>query len=277
MRYPATDLSGAFNACDPASPLDAGDPRYVDLAAGRGDEGSAVAQCRTRILRSRAPLVQLFAGHRGSGKSTELRRLRRGLEDDGYFVAYFEVDSDLDLEDTEPTDILLAIVRNLEKSLRDAALAVDRKLLEDFLLWFGEVVLEKTERRQIEAELRTEIGLKADIPLFARLLARFAGQLKTGTESKRHLRRQLDPQVSQLVERGHLLVSAARGAVRDAGHKDLVLIVDNLDRIALKDRGDGRTSHEVLFIERGELLKGFGCHSVVTVPISLSSRPSWPT
>ena len=65
--------------------------------------------------------------------------------------------------------------------------------------------------------------------------------------------------------------------MRKAGHKDLVVIADNLDRIALKDRGDGRTSHEVLFIERGQLLKGFGCHTVVTVPISLLFSPSWPT
>ena len=99
---PATNLTDAFNACDPARPLEAGDPRWVDLAGGRGDEGSAVAQCRRRILRSDTPLVQLLAGHRGCGKSTELRRLQRSLERDGFFVAYFEVDADLDLEDTEP-------------------------------------------------------------------------------------------------------------------------------------------------------------------------------
>ncbi len=40
-HLPATNLTDAFNACDPASPLDAGDPRYVDLPPGRGDEGSA--------------------------------------------------------------------------------------------------------------------------------------------------------------------------------------------------------------------------------------------
>ncbi len=266
---PATDLTEAFNVCDPAQPLDAGDERYVDLEPGRGDEGSAVAQCKKRILRSRSPLVQLLAGHRGCGKSTELRRLQKQLEAEGYFVAYFEVDSDLDLEDTEPTDILLAFVRNLEQAVREAGFSISGKLLDEFLLWFGDVVLEKTDRRQIEAEVRSEVGIGAEVPLFAKLMARFTGQVKTGTESKKHVRQQLDPQVSQLVHRGHLLVSAARTAAQEKGHKDLAVIVDNLDRIALKDRGDSRTSHEVLFIERGELLKGFGCHTVLTVPISL--------
>ncbi len=270
---PATNLTDAFNACDPARPLDAGDPRWVDLAAGRGDEGSAVAQCRRRILRSDSPLVQLLAGHRGCGKSTELRRLQRDLERDGYFVAYFEVDADLDLEDTEPPDILLAFIRNLEAALREKDLEIDAKLLDDFLLWFGEVVWEKSTSNEIEAMVRSEIALGAEVPLFAKLLAKLTGQVKTGTESKRTLRRKLDPQMSQLLDRGRLLVIAARAAARKAGHKDLVVIVDNLDRIALKDRGAGRTSHEILFIERGELLKGFGCHSVVTVPISLLFSP----
>ena len=273
MLFPATNLTDAFNACDPTRPLEAGDPRWVDLAAGRGDEGSAVAQCRRRILRSDSPLVQLLAGHRGCGKSTELRRLQRSLEKDGYFVAYFEVDADLDLEDTEPPDILLAFIRNLEQALRDSGHRLPENLLEEFLEWFGEVVLEKSERKAIEGEVRSEISIGAEVPLFAKLMSRFTGLVKTGTESKKNLRRKLDPQMSQLLERGRLLVIAARSAVRKAGHKDLVVIADNLDRVAPKDRGDGRTSHEVLFIERGELLKGFGCHSVVTVPISLLFSP----
>ncbi len=277
MEYPAKNLKDALNACDPARPLDAGDPRYVVLASGRGDEGSAIARCRKRILDSETPRVQLLAGHRGCGKSTELRGLQRSLEDKGYFVVRFEVDNDIDLEDTEPTDILLAMIRNLESGLREANLILDPKLLDDFLLWFGEVVLEKTERSAIEAELRSEIGIGGEIPLLAKLLARFTGQLKTGTESKKHVRRKLDPRISELLERGRLLTVAAREKVRQAGRKDLVMIVDNLDRIALKELDDGRTTHEVLFVERGELYGRLGCHAVLSLPISLVFSPKQAT
>ncbi len=271
---PATNLTDAFNACDPARPLEAGDPRWVDLAAGRGDEGSAVAKSLLRILRSDRPLVQLLAGNRGCGKSTELRRLQLSLEQDGYFVAYFEVDGDLDLEDTEPPDILLAFIRNLEAALREKGIGIKKALLEEFRLWFGDAVFESAEQwTAIEGEMRSEIAVEGEIPLFAKLLARLTGQIKRGTESKENVRRKLDPQMSQLLDRGRLLVTAARSAIRKAGHKDLVVIADNLDRIALKDRGDGRTSHEVLFIDRGELLKSLGCHTVVTVPISLLFSP----
>ena len=273
MKLPAKTLKDAFNACDPTQALPAGDERYVDLALGRGEEGGVVARCRKRILLSSEPLVQLFAGHRGCGKSTELRRLQRELEGDGYFVVYVEAESDIDLEDTEPTDVLLALIRNLDQALRDAGVAVEEKLLDDFLLWFAEVVLDRTDHTAIEAEVRSEAHVKGGVPLFARLMARLSGWIKTGTESKKLVRQRLERQVSQLLDRGRILVQDARLKVRAAGRKDLVLIVDSLDRIALKELEDGRTSQEALFIERGDLLKGFDCHQVVTVPISLLFSP----
>lgn len=273
MNLPATTLEDAFNACDPAQPLPAGDERYVDLAPGRGNDGDAVVQVCRRITRSERPLVQLFAGHRGCGKSTELRRLQTALEEEGYFVVYVEADSDIDLEDTEPTDILLSLIRSLDLSLRKAEIEVSTKHLEDFTVWFAEVVLERTERKGIEAEVRSEAEVSGGVPLFAKLLARFSGWVKTGTESKRVVRQKLDPQISQLVSRGRLFIDHARLAVKKKGKKDLILIVDSLDRIALKDLKDGRTSHEVLFIERGSLLNGLACHMVVTVPISLLFSP----
>lgn len=276
MQVPARTLKDAFNACDPVQPLPAGDGRYVDLSPGRGDEGGAVNQCLRRIVWSADPLVQLFAGHRGCGKSTELRRLQRDLERQDYAVVYIEAETDIDLEDTRPTDILLALVRSLDLALRDKDLAVDAKLLDDFLLWFGEVVLEKSEVREIMAEVHTEAEVKGGVPLFAKLLARFSGWVKTGTESKKNLRQKLDPQISQLLQRTRNFTQAARLAAKNKGAKDLVLIVDSLDRVALKELDDGRSTHEVIFIERGELLKGLGCHTVYTVPISLLFSPRLP-
>jgi hypothetical protein len=276
MQVPARTLKDAFNACDPVQPLAAGDQRYVDLSPGRGDEGGAVSQCLRRIVWSANPLAQLFAGHRGCGKSTELRRLQRDLEQAGYSVVYIEAETDIDLEDTQPTDILLALIRSLDLALRAKDLAVDAKLLDDFLLWFAEIVLEKSDIREIQAEVRTEAEVKGGVPLFAKLLARFSGWVKTGTESKKSLRQRLDPQISQLLQRTRNFTQGARLAAQKKGAKDLVLIVDSLDRVALKELDDGRSSHEVIFIERGELLKGLGCHTVYTVPISLLFSPRLP-
>lgn len=282
LQLPARNLKDAFNACDPTQPLAAGDERYVDLAPGRGEEGGAVHQCLQRIERSNQPLVQLFAGHRGCGKSTELKRLQGDLEKAGYFVAYIDADADLDFEDTEPVDILLALLRNLDLVLREEGIQVKVDLLEDFLAWFDEVTGESTRTREAGATARGEAEIKGKIPLFAKLMARLTGWVKTGSTSKETIRRQLDPLISQLLQRmKNFTLAAAQAAKKQKEAKDLVVIVDSLDRIALKRLPEGgpdsgRTTHEMLFIERGELLKGLGCHTVYTVPISLMFSTQLP-
>jgi len=275
MNYPAKTIKDAFNACDPAEQLTADDSRYVDFAEARGSDGAAASTCRKRILRSQRPLVQLLAGHRGCGKSTELSQLKNSLEKDGFTVVWIDAEVDLDLEDTEPTDILLALIRGLETELRKQEMLLPQNELNEFLNWFSEVVLEKNERVELEAAVKAEIkgGIQS---LFGGILSTFTGMIKTGTDSKKTIRHKLEPKLSQLLDRGKLLFQNGRALAMKKGNRDLVLIVDGLDRIALKTKSDGRNSHEILFIDRGDLLKGFDCHTILTVPISLmfSSRAS---
>ncbi len=269
MSYPATTIEAAFRACNPAENLGPDDLRYVDFSAARGEGGTTTSLCRRSIEMSDTPLVQLLAGHRGCGKSTELRQLQQSLVNSGFLVALIDAELDLDLEDTESPDLLLAFIRGLEAALREQDVSLPANDLKSFEDWFTEVTVEKSERTQFDAEVRSEAEMKGGIPFFASLLAKVTGTIKRGTDSKVMYRQKLEPRLTQLVDRGAFLFRKARQAVQATGKKDLVLIVDGLDRIALKDKGHGRSSHEMLFIDHGDLLKGFGCHIVLTVPISL--------
>jgi hypothetical protein len=53
------------------------------------------------------------------------------------------------------------------------------------------------------------------------------------------------------------------------GKTKLAMIVDNLDRIPIDFRDNGRSNHEEIFLDRSEQLKGLDCHMVYTVPIAL--------
>ena len=55
------------------------------------------------------PTCELFTGHIGCGKSTELLRLKAELEQEGFHVVYFESSQDLEIGDVDITDIMLAI------------------------------------------------------------------------------------------------------------------------------------------------------------------------
>lgn len=96
VSYPIASVDEAYNACHPEIPLERGDPRYVDLTPVRGEFNLAETVAR-RIRRAPATVShkQLITGHRGCGKSTELKQLQAQLREEGFFVVY------LDIEDVE--------------------------------------------------------------------------------------------------------------------------------------------------------------------------------
>ncbi|MCB0183011.1 MAG: hypothetical protein KDE31_02040, partial [Caldilineaceae bacterium] len=99
----AKTLRDVFNEANPA-PLQPGDRRYVDCTAVRGND-DAVKQLLNRITWSdELATTQLFTGHRGCGKSTELLRLQKRLEQVNYAVIYFEADDVIDVEDVVYSD-----------------------------------------------------------------------------------------------------------------------------------------------------------------------------
>jgi hypothetical protein len=58
--------------------------------------------------------------------------------------------------------------------------------------------------------------------------------------------------------------------------KELVIIADNLDRIGLIPREDGKTNHDEIFIDHSSQMCRLACNVIYTVPISLvySNRAS---
>lgn len=69
------------------------------------------------------PSTALFTGHRGGGKTTELKRAQQRLESapegSRYFVSFPDGDDVMDLDDVDPTDLVLAVVRQLITDARD--------------------------------------------------------------------------------------------------------------------------------------------------------------
>lgn len=228
-----------------------------------------------RIEGSSRSTSQLISGHRGCGKSTELLRLANRLEREKFLVVYFAADEDIDMGDLVYTDLLLSIIKRLERTLSEKGINIDERLSRGILMWFAEVVYGWKDEAAMEAALKTEfeLGLNAPapLPLIAKLLARITGQIRTGHEIRKEIRLSLDPQIFPFIERINEFIRAALPEIQKKGYRDLVLIIDNLDRIVLRvlDEKAGRTTHDALYLEHAEQLKALDAHMVYTVPISM--------
>ena len=76
-----------YNRLKPDEPLDPGDIRYEDVY-DRPDCDDPTSEIFSKIELSNRESTLFFSGFSGSGKTTELRRLRKRLVDENYFVLY---------------------------------------------------------------------------------------------------------------------------------------------------------------------------------------------
>lgn len=255
------NLERFYQACNPSRPLmiENLDDRsyYIDFASVRGGKIiEALLRTITRISPN-IPTCQLFTGHLGCGKSTELLRLKAELEAQNFHVVYFESTHVLEMVDIDITDILLAIAGLVSKSMEAMKLHVQPTY---FTKLFGEVInfLQTPIELGVEAELSVGIG-------------KITAKTKESPHLRRRLRDYLEPRTENILQSINTeLLDRANLELKARGKKGLVVIVDNLDRVAIRPLPSGRSLPEYLFIDRGDQLRKLNCHIVYTIPLALT-------
>jgi len=84
-------------------PLEPTDAFYEPFVESMGSDGAPIDALATRITWSEAASINLLSGQRGSGKSTELRRLRHILQEAGCEVFLCDMRDYMNL--TTPVEI----------------------------------------------------------------------------------------------------------------------------------------------------------------------------
>jgi energy-coupling factor transporter ATP-binding protein EcfA2 len=262
----ATTLKTAFRACN-VDPLtgDAIARYYVDLSAVRKTEA---IEGVSKILEFQEPgefTTILFTGHRGCGKSTELKRIQHRWEQD-YRVIYLEADEETDINDADYTDLYLIVIKKVEYELRRLGHKVDPRLLANIEAWFKEVIKEDERSVESSISLEGEATLGAEAPFLAKLMIKLLAQIKGSDTRKTTIRQTLQRDISRLKADLNLLLNDAYKKIKATYPKGFLIIFDNLDRVppAVSDR---------LFFDYGTQLKELRCTLVYTVPISALYSP----
>jgi AAA ATPase domain len=254
------NLSRFFKACNPSKTLVMGDASdrqyYIDFSDVRGCK--IVEELQRTIVRISPddPTCQLFTGHIGCGKSTELQRLKAELELAGFHVVYFESSQDLDMADIDVSDILLSVARQVSVSLEAIGIKVKPG-------YFGNLF------RDIGDFLQTPIELSGSAELSLGI-AKITAKTKDSPQLRTQLRQYLEPRTNSILQAiNEEVLDKAVEQLKQRGQKGLVVIIDNLDRVDTRTLASGRSQPDYLFIDRGEQLRRLKCHVVYTIPLAL--------
>lgn len=253
------DLARFYKAANPSRPLKIAqreDRRYyIDFSSVRG--GDTVSEIGRTIIRlsPTEPTTQLFTGHIGCGKSTELFRLKGGLEQQNYHVVYFESDRDLEMADVDISDILLMIAHQVTEGLESVGIRLRPTYLEKMF-------------RGLMGSLRSPVEV-SDVS-FSVGIASITAKAKESPEMRSQLRQYLEPRTKSIIDAiNEEILDVADKQLQAQGKRGLVVIADNLDRIDPIRRADGRSQSDYLFVDRGEQLKRLNCHMIYTIPLAL--------
>ena len=255
------NLERFYQACNPSRPLmiENVDYRmyYIDFTSVRGGKIIEALLRTIAKISPNIPTCQLFTGHLGCGKSTELLRLKAELEAQDFHVVYFESTHVLEMVDIDITDILLAIAGLVSENLEAMKLRVQPS-------YFTKLFSELVDFLQTPLELGVEAELSVGI-------AKITAKTKESPQLRRRLRDYLEPRTENILQSiNKELLDRANLELKARGKKGLVVIVDNLDRVAVRPLPSGRSLPEYLFIDRGEQLRKLNCHIVYTIPLALT-------
>ena len=230
-------------------PLDGpSDGRWVDTGAARGEyshrplyrvlgvqEAPDVRQPQMKAPPDRG--YYLFCGHRGCGKSTELRSIRQHLhQQDLYYVVFADTQRDLDSNNLRYQDVLLYLAAKLMGQLQADGIELDPAYLQRLEHWFVERVEVQEETREFAQQARAGVQVQAGLPLVGKLFGAMTNAVKTNSSHKESLRKTVQNHFTDYAEAFNHLIEAADGAVQQAGNgRRILFIIDGTDRLREDD------------------------------------------
>lgn len=263
------DLRAIYNAFNIDEPLPASDDsRYVDLS---DVWGSRISQKLTQRIKNSEfkSSHHLVMGHTKCGKTTELNRTARLLEKDNYIVISFDV-AEVATRTFEYSTVILLIAGQIVEQLSERDINVEGLNTEELMDFLAQKEI------TVSRELSGDVTGKAEVKpgFLTRVLGEFGLgiELRGGFKRGREITTKIEADYGNFLEAIVKIVEDARSKVWEAGYKDLIVICDGCDKLAISaadEHGNLYDLQRSMFVDHATDLQSIPCHVIYTVPISI--------
>ena len=189
----------------------------------------------------------LVAGHRGGGKTTELRRLEERCRAD-YTVVWVDTDTALDKFNIGHAEVAVLIGMQVVQRLADVGWKLPKKLEKELL----------ESLKKITYQDKATGGGELQLP---KLFQDLGAQLKVGFQRETTRTLEVKPVLGEIINKVNEIIAAAQRETNK-----LLVIVDGLDR---------KEYSIALEMFSSSLLTDIHCHIVYAIPIALRYSPSF--
>lgn len=231
---------------------------YRDTTAARGEPTRKLLR---RLLQQNTDTNQhiLFVGYKGCGKSTELNLLEKELADT-FLTMNVSIQRELDPVHVQYIELFIATMEHLFKKAQSENMTIGLDVLRSVQHWTQTSEIEEIKDQYFGDELEAGGGLELD--WFVKFFTRFRTASKNSQSLKETLKRVVEPKLSDLIGHCNTLIREIRLRLGDIGKTDMLLILEDLDKIPI-DRA------EDLFYKFTSQLTQLQTNVVFTFPVGL--------
>lgn len=212
-----------------------------------------------------------LSGHRGTGKTTELLKLKNEISKTGCFLTIFcdVSNEELDINNIDFVDVIIFMLEQLVKELNSNNIKVNSTDIESFYNWYEQRIVEINSKTDASATIETEASAGINILSLFTLLTKTKAKLSASQDTKDTIRRVFTNKFSEFSTKfNEFIINIKETIQKEKIAKDLLFIVDGFEKIGtLEDRKKILLDNSNKFIE-------INSNIIIALPIELFSNIS---
>lgn len=218
-----------------------------------------------------SPTRIFLSGHRGTGKTTELLKLKNEIDKTNCFLTVFCDLSreELDMNNIDFVDIIIFMLERLVKELENKNVNISEDDIASFYSWYEQRIEEINTKTDASATIETEAKASITMPLFYSLIARTKAKLTASQDTKDTIRRIFSNKFSEFsIKFNEFILDIKDTIKKEKNIEDLIFILDGFEKIGtLEDR-------KKILIENSNKFIEIKSNMIIALPIELFSQVS---
>jgi len=274
----ANDFYSILNAVEFNSPVDKDDDFFTDFKGLRkGFSEKKIFKMlninpNTKECNSLNTTQRVFlSGHRGTGKTTELLKLKQEIDATKCFLVVFcDVGKEeLDVNNIDFVDVVIFMLEQLVKELKDKKINIKSKDVESFYKWYNQRILEINKTVDVSATIETEASAGFTIPSLFKLVSKTKAKLSASQDTKDKIRRVFINKFSDFsMKFNEFILNIKETMNKESVAKDLLFIVDGFEKIGTLE------ARRKILIDNSNKFVEIQSNMIIALPIELFSQVS---
>lgn len=230
---PARSSTEVVRTLDPFEVIKPHDPRFTDIEKDLPREHFGVSgPISLRFGGQTKPGAVKLAiiGHRGTGKSTLVRKTMDDLRRFGVMPIMIDALTSFDQANFGLADVMLVIMRSVIAELAVQQIEIDPSLIDSTYLWFAEELVSRSSSQQIQTSIEADTGIGVGIQKLAHFAAKLAGAIKHENQYRVEIRERAARDINELTRRINRVLDGAHEALAHR-KQQLCVVLDNLEKI----------------------------------------------